>query len=200
MTVIGLTGSSGSGKSTVASLLSDRQFHIIDCDTVARTVLRPDTTCLSDIFHTFGQNVKNEDGSLNRAALADIVFRDKKKLEQLNGIMYPQITADIKKQLEELSQQGNRFVVLDAPTLFESGADQLCDITVSVLSEDVLRLQRIMKRDNISIEQAKNRLSSQYPNSFYRERSDYTVENSGSIEYLKKQIDQLIDQIQAKNV
>ena len=200
MTVIGLTGSSGSGKSTVASLLSDKQFHIIDCDTVARAVLRPDTTCLSDIFHTFGQNVKNEDGSLNRAALADIVFRDKKKLEQLNGIMYPQITADIKKQLEELSQQGNRFVVLDAPTLFESGADQLCDITVSVLSEDVLRLQRIMKRDNISIEQAKNRLSSQYPNSFYRERSDYTVENSGSMEYLKRQIDQLIDQIQAKNV
>ena len=106
MTVIGLTGSSGSGKSTVASLLSDRQFHIIDCDTVARAVLRPDTTCLSDIFHTFGQNVKNEDGSLNRAALADIVFRDKKKLEQLNGIMYPQLRQISKNSWRSFLNQG----------------------------------------------------------------------------------------------
>lgn len=199
MLVIGLTGSSGSGKSTVAAMLEKAGFSVIDCDQLARAVLRPDTSCLSDIFRTFGQTVKNADGTLNRRALGDIVFRDKAKLELLNGIMYPRITADIEQLLAEFRERGVRYAVLDAPTLFESGVDRLCDTTVSVLSEDSLRLERIMARDNITLEQAKSRLASQYPNAFYLERSDHTIENSESVTLLERQVQSLIEILQKKN-
>lgn len=171
MTVVGLTGSSGSGKSTVSSLLRAEGFDIIDCDRIARDVLRPDTACLAAIFCIFGSAVQNEDGSLNRRALADIVFHDRQKLKQLNAVMYPQIKTDINEILKQLAQSGTALVVLDAPTLFESGADQMCDVTVSVLSNDALRLKRIVSRDKIDLELAQSRLASQHSNSFYRDKS-----------------------------
>lgn len=188
MTVIGLTGSSGSGKSTVSALLESQGFYIIDCDRIAREVLRPDTACLSEIYHVFGDALRNRDGSLNRAALAELVFHDKEKLGQLNAIMYPPIKEDIRKLLRQLEQNGTDFVILDAPTLFESGADQMCDVTVSVLSDDPIRIARIMQRDGIDPELAKSRLASQQSNQFYRERSDYTIDNSGSLEELERHV------------
>lgn len=84
-------------------------------------------------------------------------------------------------------------MVLDAPTLFESGADQMCDVTVSVLSNDALRLKRIVSRDKIDLELAQSRLASQHSNSFYRDKSDYTIENSGSLEQLKQQVKTLAE-------
>ncbi len=193
MTVVGLTGSSGSGKSTVSSLLRAEGFDIIDCDRIARDVLRPGTACLAAIFCIFGSAVQNEDGSLNRRALADIVFHDRQKLKQLNAVMYPQIKTDINEILKQLAQSGTALVVLDAPTLFESGADQMCDVTVSVLSNDALRLKRIVSRDKIDLELAQSRLASQHSNSFYRDKSDYTIENSGSLEQLKQQVKTLAE-------
>lgn len=199
MRIIGLTGGSGSGKSVVASLLAKRQFQIIDCDQLARAVLRPETTCLSDIFRIFGQTVKNEDGSLNRAALAAIVFGDQAKLEQLNGIMYPAIIKEIEEELAELSAKGVSYAVLDAPTLFESGADRLCDQTVSVLSEEALQIRRIMERDRLTLPQAKSRLAAQQTNAFYQERSDYTIQNSGSLKALEAQVEKLIEALEKQD-
>ena len=141
MLVIGLTGSSGSGKSTVSQMLQEQEFDVINCDSVARDVVRPGSPCLNAIFEAFGETVRGMDGTLNRRLLADIVFHDKKKLEKLNSIMYPQITADIKDLLRQYQANGSEFAVLDAPTLFESGADSLCDCTVSVISNDPLRIK-----------------------------------------------------------
>lgn len=198
MTVIGLTGSSGSGKSSVSALLKEQGFTIIDCDGIARAVLRPDTPCLAKIFETFGETVKNTDSTLNRRALAKIVFTDAQSLEKLNAIMYPQITTDIIALLKQYRQEGQQFVVLDAPTLFESGADRLCDCTVSVLSEDTVRIKRIMARDGLSEEMARARLSSQQENNFYRTRSDYIVENHGTPEELNRQTKALAERIKTK--
>lgn len=195
MLVIGLTGSSGSGKSTVSQMLQEQGFDVINCDSVARDVVRPGSPCLNAIFEAFGETVRGMDGTLNRRLLADIVFHDKKKLEKLNSIMYPQITADIKDLLRQYQANGSEFAVLDAPTLFESGADSLCDCTVSVISNDPLRIKRIMERDNIEEAMAISRLRSQYPNEFYIQRSDYIIKNIGTLTQLKQQTQELISEL-----
>ena len=195
MLVIGLTGSSGSGKSTDSQMLQEQEFDVINCDSVARDVVRPGSPCLNAIFEAFGETVRGMDGTLNRRLLADIVFHDKKKLEKLNSIMYPQITADIKDLLRQYQANGSEFAVLDAPTLFESGADSLCDCTVSVISNDPLRIKRIMERDNIEEAMAISRLRSQYPNEFYIQRSDYIIKNIGTLTQLKLQTQELISEL-----
>ncbi len=195
MKVIGLTGSSGSGKSTVSALLREYGFFIIDCDRAAREALRPDTDCLKKIFTYFGPAVRNADGSLNRKALAGIVFTDPEKLRQLDAIMYPQITADIRDILAACEKRGEAFAVLDAPTLFESGADALCDCVVSVLSDDTLRIKRIVARDRLTAEEAQKRLSSQQSNAFYEGKSDFVVLNSGSPEALKGEVSALVQKL-----
>lgn len=195
MLVIGLTGSSGSGKSTVSQMLQEQEFDVINCDSVARDVVRPGSPCLNAIFEAFGETVRGMDETLNRRLLADIVFHDKKKLEKLNSIMYPQITADIKDLLRQYQANGSEFAVLDAPTLFESGADSLCDCTVSVISNDPLRIKRIMERDNIEEAMAISRLRSQYPNEFYIQRSDYIIKNIGTLTQLKLQTQELISEL-----
>ena len=195
MLVIGLTGSSGSGKSTVSQMLQEQEFDVINCDSVARDVVRPGSPCLNASFEAFGETVRGMDGTLNRRLLADIVFHDKKKLEKLNSIMYPQITADIKDLLRQYQANGSEFAVLDAPTLFESGADSLCDCTVSVISNDPLRIKRIMERDNIEEAMAISRLRSQYPNEFYIQRSDYIIKNIGTLTQLKLQTQELISEL-----
>ena len=195
MLVIGLTGSSGSGKSTVSQMLQEQEFDVINCDSVARDVVRPGSPCLNAIFEAFGETVRGMDGTLNRRLLADIVFHDKKKLEKLNSIMYPQITADIKDLLRQYQANGSEFAVLDAPNLFESGADSLCDCTVSVISNDPLRIKRIMERDNIEEAMAISRLRSQYPNEFYIQRSDYIIKNIGTLTQLKLQTQELISEL-----
>ena len=195
MLVIGLTGSSGSGKSTVSQMLQEQEFDVINCDSVARDVVRSGSPCLNAIFEAFGETVRGMDGTLNRRLLADIVFHDKKKLEKLNSIMYPQITADIKDLLRQYQANGSEFAVLDAPTLFESGADSLCDCTVSVISNDPLRIKSIMERANIEEAMAISRLRSQYPNEFYIQRSDYIIKNIGTLTQLKLQTQELISEL-----
>ncbi len=191
MTVIGLTGSSGSGKSSVAALFTRQGFTVLDCDQFARAVLRPDTPCLADIFATFGQTVKNGDGGLNRAALAQIVFADPKELAKLNRIMYPQIITDLQQRLAQLQASGTDCVILDAPTLFESGADGLCDQVIAVIADPKLQIERIAARDHLTIQQATQRLLSQQSNDFYRTRSNHLIENTGSPAELEQQVLQL---------
>ncbi len=192
MVVIGLTGSSGSGKSTVSQFLLEQGFAVINCDSVARDVVRVGSPCLTAIIDTFGETVRGMDGTLNRRILADIVFHNKNKLEKLNSIMYPQIIADLKEQIRQYQANQTEFVILDAPTLFESGADSLCDCTISVISNDPLRIKRIMERDNIDEAMATSRLRSQHPNEFYTQRSDYVIQNTGSLAQLKQQTQDLV--------
>ncbi|MDD6237025.1 MAG: dephospho-CoA kinase [Clostridiales bacterium] len=198
MLVIGLTGSSGSGKSTVSQFLLEQGFAVINCDSVARDVVRVGSPCLAAIIDTFGETVRGIDGTLNRRVLADIVFHDKNKLEKLNSIMYPQIIADLKEQIHQYRANQTEFVILDAPTLFESGADSLCNCTISVISNDTLRIKRIMERDNIDEAMATSRLRSQHPNEFYTQRSDYVIQNTGSLAQLKQQTQDLVLKLRSR--
>lgn len=180
--VVGLTGQTGAGKSTVSKIFSANGFAVIDADQVARRVVEKGTKCLDEIADFFGEGVICEDGSLNRKALAAIVFSDKAKLETLNTITYPYITGEILRQIRVHSVKDEKLILLDAPTLFESRADDFCDIIISVLADPDIREKRIISRDGLTVEQARRRMNSQLDEEFFRSHSDYIIRNNADME------------------
>ncbi|MBR6102733.1 MAG: dephospho-CoA kinase [Ruminococcus sp.] len=182
--IIGLTGQTGSGKSTVSRCLISEGLAVIDCDRISREITYDGSECCKCLSEHFPACF-NCDLHLDRAALGTIVFSDGEKLELLNRLIFPFILDAINQRTEELRSQGFEIIVLDAPTLFESGADKLCDIIVSCISSKNIRAERIIARDGITREQAENRIDSQLPDSFYREHSDIVIENSGGIKALE---------------
>ena len=138
--------------------------------------------CLDEISDLFGQAVINEDGTLNRKGLAGIVFSDKSKLEALTTITYPYITGEILRQIRVHSLKGEKLILLDAPTLFESRADDFCEIIISVLADADIREKRIISRDGLTSEQARKRMNSQLDEEFFRSHSDYIIQNNGRID------------------
>lgn len=195
--ILGLTGPSGSGKSTVCRLLSRQypQIGYIDADLVARQVVEPGKPCLQALVEAFSPYLSGplltERGELNRRKLGELVFTDGGQLERLNQTIFPYIREELAQQLSRLTEE-YRLVVLDAPTLFESGADGLCQRIVSVLSPYSLRLERICRRDGLTREQAKHRLDSQHPDSFYRSRSHYVLQNRGNLRETSAQLEELL--------
>ena len=177
--VIGLTGQTGAGKSTVSALLRGRGIPVIDADEVSREVVAGGGSCLADLALAFSISILHADGTLNRRRLASMVFGDAKKLAKLNSIIFPYIREKIGEKIEALDRQGERMVLLDAPTLFESGADAICDKIVVVTAPERLRLDRIMIRDRLTDEEARKRMSAQQDDAFYTSRADYVIKNAG---------------------
>ena len=151
--------------------------------------------CLKEICEFFGKDILLENGILDRPKLAGLVFTDKKKLELLNSITYPYITSEILKTIRRLSFQGNKLILLDAPTLFESRADDFCELIISVISRDNLRLERIVERDKISRESAQYRMDSQLKEEFFRQNSDFIIKNNSDINNLYEVTREVTDKI-----
>lgn len=193
--IIGLTGQTGAGKSTVCELLLGRGYKIIDADLVAREVVENGGQCLLDLAIEFTIEILNEDGSLNRKKLAEIAFPDKEKRMRLNQITHPYILAEIKSQADKLVENGAKFVFLDAPTLFESGGDVMCDKIVSVIAPKKIRLERIIRRDNLTETEVKIRMGAQHSDSFYSSRSDFTIRNESDISALRVLVMEMLDKI-----
>lgn len=184
--VVGLTGQTGAGKSTVSKVFASNGFAVVDADQVARKIVEKGTKCLDEIADLFGQQVINVDGTLNRKALAGIVFSDKSRLEALNTITYPYITGEILRQIRLHSLKGEKLILLDAPTLFESRADDFCEIIISVLADADIREKRIIARDSLTAEQARKRMNSQLDEDFFRSHSDYIIQNNGRIDLVNE--------------
>lgn len=174
--VIGLTGQSGSGKTTVCRTFEDEGFDIINADLIAREVTQKDTPCSLAIYKKFPFFFT--DGELDRAKTARYVFNDKQMLSEYSDVIYPFIIDSINEKIQKLIKEGSEFILLDAPTLFEAGADKLCDKIVCVIADEALRAKRIALRDNIDYEMIKSRFSSQHNDSFYIDRSDYVITNN----------------------
>jgi len=196
--VLGLTGQSGSGKSTVCKLLKQRcpeDVAFIDCDLIARIVVEPGTPCLQEIVEIFSPYAEGslllENGGLNRRKLGGIVFTDKVLLQKLNDTIFPYIRQEIDRRIEQLLPN-YRLVILDAPTLFESGADSQCQKIMSVIAPHAIRVDRICRRDGISREAAENRLASMYDDRFYIRRSDFVINNSRDLDYIRQQLDRML--------
>lgn len=193
--VIGLTGQSGAGKTTVCRVFAESGFAVINADKIAREIMEKGTPCLEEVTECFGKEILNGDGTLNRQKLADIVFDNKEKLGQLNGISYPYITSEILKMINKYEDEKQRYVLLDAPTLFESRADDFCDLIISVTASEKNRTERIARRDGITAEQIKERFSSQHTEKFFINHSDFIIKNNKSVEVLEEKAKEVAEKI-----
>jgi len=192
---IGLTGGIASGKSTVSKMILEMGIPVIDADQVAREVVEPGTEALEAICDHFGPTVLNEDGTLARKKLGAIIFEDPKERQVLNQIVHPAV----RKRMDELKQfyleKGETTIVYDIPLLFESNLFYLVDKVILVYVRAEIQLQRLVERDAAGMEDAKQRIASQIPLVDKRERADFVIDNSFTIEETKKQLKHILDQL-----
>lgn len=170
--IVGLTGPTGAGKSSASAICKSLGIKHIDCDIIARKATEKGEKGLLAVVNAFGEDILNTDGTLNRKALAEKAFKDSDSTELLNKTLLPIIHEMV------LSEINCDKVLLDAPTLFESGVDKICHKTVAVLSDKEIRLKRILARDNITKEQALLRINAGKPDDFYKEKCDYVIYNN----------------------
>ena len=194
--LIGLTGPTGAGKSTVCTSLMQRGWGVVDADATARLVTQPGQPCLVELAEAFGKDILTPDGALRRAVLADRAFSSPQDTQRLNAITHPHILRRIKEEVGQLYSSGKKLVALDAPLLFESGLAEGCAATVAVLAPAQQRLARIMQRDNITQTAAQKRMSAQPDDQFYLARASYVLYNTGNSEALYQQAQQLAAQLE----
>lgn len=192
MKIIGLTGPSGAGKSTLCAQFESYGIPCINTDDIYHKLTSHSSPCTLELKEKFGDVIVNEDGSLNRHALAEIVFKSensKEYIASLNATTHKYIWEETNKLLTKYIEEGKRAAVIDAPVLFSSkifiGA---CDMIVSVLCDRATRLDRIVKRDSITNEQALDRMNAQPSDEFFIENSDYYITNNGSLNDMNSQL------------
>ena len=178
MKIIGLTGPSGTGKTTISDIAANLGYAIIDCDKVAREVTN-NQGLLNTLETEFGDVVIG--GKLDRKALAEKAFATNDATEKLNSIMLPVISTAIDEKIKNLEKIGTEYILLDAPTLYESGEDKKCDAVIAVLADIKIRAERIKARDNLTPAQLESRLKASKPDSFYKERTKYIICNNGNL-------------------
>ena len=192
--ILGITGGSGAGKTTVSDFFRKKGIEVIDGDKVSRLVMEPGEECLSETVKAFGSEILDENGHLIRKKLGQIVFSDPKKLEILNKITHKYITEYF---LEKAKNSKSKIVGFDGAALFESGLDNMCDAVLGVIADEDVRIRRIKKRDGISVEDAQLRIKSQKNNEFYIEKCDYVVYNNDGDEIFR-QLEEVLDQLEIK--
>ena len=195
--ILGLTGPSGAGKGVVAQHLRDAHgFAWIDTDAVYHDLTSSPSPCLDELRSAFGDGVIRN-GALHRPTLAAIVFAPdaKDKLEQLNRITHKHVLAVTAQRIENARQNSARGAIIDAPLLFESGADAMCTHTLAVIADKETRLTRIMARDGLSEEAAQKRLNAQKADEFYRIRAQFVIENNGEAQAVLSAADALVKEL-----
>ena len=174
--ILGITGGTGCGKTTLLKEIQKLGGLVLDCDAIYHELLRTDAAMLRAIENRFPGVV--EDGSLNRKKLGAIVFTDEQALQDLNAITHSAVKQEVLRRLEEKPA----LAAIDAIGLFEGGLAELCDVTVAVTAPTELRVQRLMQRDSISESYARSRIEAQHEERWFRERCDYTLVNDEEID------------------
>ena len=172
--VLGITGGTGCGKTTLLKVIEDRGGLVLDCDAIYHGLLTRDSALLAAIEDRFPGTV--EKGTLQRKKLGAIVFNDPAALEELNAITHTAIKKEVLRRLE----RAPGLAAIDAIALFESGLSQLCDVTVAVTAPEEDRVKRLMARDGISEAYARNRIAAQHNEAWFRERCGHILENNGT--------------------
>lgn len=196
MKVIGLTGGIGTGKSTVSSYLKEKEFAIVDADQIAREITAPGEPLLKELSEAFGTSLILQDGSLDRKALADIVFMNKEKKKKLDRMMHSRIIAEIENQVREYKRGAYRGIILDVPLLFETGLEKMCDETWLLTADRQVRIERVCLRDGASPADVERRIQNQMDDEEKKKRADKILDNSGERDVLLMQVDSLIQEMQ----
>ncbi|MGO4888675.1 dephospho-CoA kinase [Anaerobacillus sp. MEB173] len=188
MTIIGLTGGIASGKSTVSNMIIDLEIPLVDADQVARDVVMPGEPAYNEIVSHFGDHILEEDGTINRKKLGEVIFNNKEQREVLNKIVHPAVRSEMRAQTEAYQQEGHKTIVLDIPLLFESKLTYLVEKTILVYVDEEVQLKRLMERDQSSEQEAQSRISSQLPLKEKISLADEVINNNGTIEETKNQL------------
>ena len=178
MYTIGLTGGIGSGKTYVSEIFAAYDIPSINTDKVAREVCEIGQPCLNELAENFTDCIINDDGSLNRKALANIVFTDKEKLRILNEITHKYILSECQKRILQCEKEKYFAVLIDAPMLFESRFNYYCDFVLSVVADTDIRIERILQRGGLSEDEALKRIANQHDNNFFIYKSDFIIYNN----------------------
>ncbi|HHZ06163.1 MAG TPA: dephospho-CoA kinase [Clostridiales bacterium] len=194
--VVGLTGPTGAGKSTVAGFFTDCGCDVIDCDSLGHSILKKGSITLQQLAYTFGTDVLDSTGNVNRTLLAQRAFSSRESTQRLNEICHPPICYKCLQMINDLrTSKENAVIILDAAVLLESNMDILCDTVICVTAPKAVRVQRIVNRDGITAKQAGSRISAQQDNDFYIERSDYCIDGNSGINNIKESVKIIYTQI-----
>ena len=176
MRIIAITGGIGSGKSTVAGWIEETGVPVIDADAVSRALTAPGGEALPKIRDAFGNGVFHPDGTLDRAALADLVFRaDPARQKQLNAILHPMVIERMQRQLEALKARGEPVAVIEVPLLYEAGMEGIADAVICVAASEETRLKRLTARSGLTREQALARMRAQQDVGKTEALADYVI-------------------------
>lgn len=195
MKKIGLTGGIGSGKSTVAKLLAEHGFIVVDADKIAREIMEPGSPVLDDVAAAFGDDLINEDGSLDRGELARRAFVDKQSTEKLNSITHPAIRSESERQFAAAEAAGEPAVVYDMPLLVELGMHRDMDLTVVVDVDAEERVRRLTDSRGLDEADARARIAQQIDADTRNAAADVIIDNNGAEADLKPQVERLIKRI-----
>lgn len=189
MPLIGLTGGYATGKSSVGSMLVRMGAELIDCDLLAREVVKPGTEGLEKVAERFGEGVMNQDGTLNRRAMADIIFNDAKSRRALEAILHPLIREMVfKRAKERLSRDPGAVVVVEAALLFESGLHENMGRNIVVTCREDQQIERGMARDGLPKAEVMKRMNAQWPLARKTQLADFVIDNSGAVEKTKARV------------
>lgn len=196
--IVGLTGSMGSGKTTAASILKELGAKIIDADAICRELVLPNQPAWEEITHTFGKAILNEDLSIDRTQLANIVFNDKNKKALLENILHPKvIDREMSLCRQILKVEPHSIVVIDAALLIESGNHKKVDKVIVVTCSQESLIGRAMKRSSLTCEEAKLRIQNQMPQEEKVKQADYILQNDGNHEDFKTKVQNLYNKLKA---
>lgn len=196
--IIGLTGSIATGKSTVSRMLKEKGYKIVDADEISRQVVKPGSTVLEEIASVLGSDLILPTGELDRDKLGALIFNDPLEREKLNKIIHPAIRQEMVRQKEFWLEKGSQTVIMDIPLLFESKLQSYVEKIIVVSVAPSIQRERLMVRNNLSLEEADARITSQLPVSEKEKGADAVINNDGTLEETERQLDAILSKWNAK--
>lgn len=189
MKVIGVTGGVGAGKSEILNFIADNwNATVVEADEVGYLVMKPGKSCFAPIVELFGPGILQEDGTLDRAKIAQMVFEDKKLLDKLNAIVHPAVKKYIRKAIEREKENETDFFIVEAALLIEDKYDEICDELWYIYADEETRTERLMKNRGYSEEKVKSIFANQLSEDEFSDHCDFEIDNSGDFEDTKEQI------------
>lgn len=189
MKVIGVTGGVGAGKSEILNYIADNwNATVVEADEVGYLVMKPGKSCFAPIVELFGPGILQEDGTLDRTRIAQMVFEDKNLLEKLNAIVHPAVKKYIRKAIQREEENETDFFIVEAALLVEDKYDEICDELWYIYADEETRTERLKKNRGYSEEKIKSIFANQLSEDEFSEHCDFEIDNSGDFEDTKEQI------------
>ena len=191
--ILGITGGIGAGKSTVLNILREKyQFVIFETDAIAKEIMEPNKQAFHHIVASFGETILNRDGAIDRRKLADIVFRDKDKLRELNQIVHPAVIKEVSDKIEGLKAEGKDRFVIESALLIDSGCYKICDKVWFIDTETDVRRERLKSSRNMTDRQIDDVIKNQLKKEDCMSYVDDVIDNSGDIAFTEQQMEKIL--------